>query len=134
MARAQAYLWGSGGTLVLISLVLTRAPGTNVAGLIGCSLLAFAVASIQWRTQSWIPAWVLWSTVALGSIVITLLMWFDGSTSSVYALFYVWAALYAFYFFSRRTAAIHGVSIAADLDDGAEAIRRAAQVPLGRLV
>jgi hypothetical protein len=28
---------------------------------------------------------------------------------------------------------IHGVSIAADLDDGAEAIRRAAQVPLGRL-
>ena len=28
---------------------------------------------------------------------------------------------------------IHGVSIAADLDDGAEAIRRAAQVPAGRL-
>ena len=131
MARAQAYLWGSGGTLVLISLVLTRAPGTNVAGLVACSVLAYLVASIQWRGQAWIPTWVLSATVALGSVVITLLMWFDGSLSSVYALFYVWAALYAFYFFSTPMASAHGVVIA--LVAGVELLlREPAHPPAGR--
>lgn len=112
MARAQSYLWGAGGTLILVSLLLTRAPGTNLVGMVGIALLALFVATVLWTGQGWLPRPLFSPAVALGSFVIALLMWFDGSPSSVYALFYVWPALYAFYFFSRREAAVHGGFIA----------------------
>jgi len=131
MARAQSYLWCSGGSLILVSLLLTRAPGTNLAGMIGVAILALLVAGILWGGQRYLPQPLLSPTVALGSFCITLLMWFDGSASSVYALFYVWPAMYAFYFFSRREAAAHGVAIAvfAALE---MAIREPVHPPVGR--
>ena len=131
MARAQSYLWGSGGTLILISLTLTRAPGTFVPGMVGVAVLALLVATVLWSGQRWLPPVLLSPTVALGSTVITLLMWFDGAPSSVYSLFYVWAALYAFYFFSRGSAALHGVIIAV-LAAAEMALREPAHPPAGR--
>jgi len=131
MARAQSYLWGSGGSLILVSLLLTRAPGTFVPGMIGVAILALLVAASLWGGQGYLPKPLLSPTVALGSFCITLLMWFDGSTSSVYALFYVWPAMYAFYFFSRREAAVHAgvIAVFAAVE---MAIRELAQPPAGR--
>lgn len=131
MARAQSYLWGAGGTLILVSLLLTRAPGTNVAGMVGIGVLALCVATLLWGGQGWLPSVLFSPAVALGSLVISLLMWFDGSTSSVFSLFYVWPALYAFYFFGRSESAVHGVTIAV-LAGIEMTLREPAQPPAGR--
>jgi diguanylate cyclase (GGDEF)-like protein len=100
--RAMSYFWGSGGALVLLTVSLGLSPHSYTPGIIAIGVAALTVAAIFQLTQRWLPAWVLTPIVTLGSVCITSLMWFDASTSSNYKLFYVFAALYACYFFSPR--------------------------------
>ncbi|HEV3231506.1 MAG TPA: GGDEF and EAL domain-containing protein [Candidatus Dormibacteraeota bacterium] len=104
MARSGAFLYGAGGLLVFATLILGRLPGTVVPGVAAVAVIATAVAAGLWIWRDVLPAWPFPALTAAGSVLITLLMYFDGAHASSYSLLYLWAALYACYFYGSRVA------------------------------
>jgi GGDEF domain-containing protein len=110
--RAMSFFWGAGGAVVLAAVPLGTAPGTYVLGVLVIGALALLIALAFRVGQDRLPAYLLTSVVAMGSLAVTALMWFDGSPNSLYSLFYVFAALYACYFFSLKAVILQVVLIA----------------------
>ena len=104
MATSCAFLYGSGASLVLITAIFNRAPETPLGVVYGVIGVAYAVTLSLWLGRRTFPKWIYPYVVMLGSGLITVLVYFDGADASAYSLLYVWAALYAFYFFRPRLA------------------------------
>ena len=103
MARAGAYLYGAGGVLVAISMLLP-APGSRHAVIGGVAGVALVVAALLrvWGhrlSPSFYPV-----LTALGTALISLVVRFGGDGAQAYAFLYVFAALYAFYFYEAGQA------------------------------
>src|SRR5579884_845832 len=98
MARAGAYLYGAGGTLVAASLLL-RVPGARPELLGGVAAVAVAVAAGLWRWGHRLAPELYPVLTALGTALVTVVVRFGGDGAQAYAFIYVWAALYAFYFY-----------------------------------
>lgn len=113
MNRACAHLWGAGAVVVFMSVPLGLSLGSNVPGVLFIATLAAVVALTLRLGQDRSPQGALQGFVALGSLAITMLMWFDTSPVSAYGFLYVWAALYAFYFFSVIGASLQVLLMAA---------------------
>ena len=98
LARAGGYLYGTGGILVAVSLLLP-APGANrgiIAAVAGVALVVSALL-LRWGqllSPSFYPV-----LTALGTGMISLIVRFAGQGAPAYAFVYVFAALYAFYFY-----------------------------------
>jgi diguanylate cyclase (GGDEF)-like protein/putative nucleotidyltransferase with HDIG domain len=116
MARAATYLYAAGGTLALISLALPKIPEANAQGILALLAAAYAVAALLLMAFDRLPLWAFHAALALGTLLVTGAIYFSGEGSSAYAGFYLWVAVYAFYFFSRRAALVQmllvGVSYA----------------------
>ncbi|MEA2646294.1 MAG: diguanylate cyclase [Chloroflexota bacterium] len=131
MSISGAVLWGSGGTLVLATFLINRAPGTVEPVILGVVVVAYVVTTVLVLLRNVLRPWVFPFIVALGSLCITALAYFDGAPASDYALLYLWAALYAFYFFPPSIAFAELGLIA--LLSGVElALREANNVPVSR--
>jgi diguanylate cyclase (GGDEF)-like protein len=113
MASTLAYLYFAGATLVLASLALPHAPDTDVPALLGISGLAYALGAVLLVGARRLPESSIPAFLALGSLTITAAVYFDGNGASVYALLYVWVGVEAFYFLTRRHAALQLVLLAA---------------------
>jgi diguanylate cyclase (GGDEF)-like protein/putative nucleotidyltransferase with HDIG domain len=103
-ARALAWLYTAGPTLALVTLVIPHSPGTNelaIVGLVGLGYLVSAITLIWWRR---LPAWMLSVFMAIGTILITGGIYFQGNDTASYGYFYLWVTLYAFYFERRGQA------------------------------
>ncbi|HXA28712.1 MAG TPA: bifunctional diguanylate cyclase/phosphodiesterase [Candidatus Angelobacter sp.] len=98
MARAGAYLYGAGGVLVAASLIL-RVPGRQPAALGGVAVSAVLVAAVLWRWGHRLPPEVYPVLTAMGTLLISVAVRFGGEGAQAYSFIYVWAALYAFYFY-----------------------------------
>ncbi len=101
MANGLAALFGAGGTLVLITLVLPHAANTNDLGVAVPPILAYVVAVVLLVRGARVSLVAFQALLAVGAILITACVVFGGDSAGAYPLMYVWVALYAAYFFPR---------------------------------
>ena len=107
MGRAGGALYAAGATLAVLWLALPHPTGGNDLGLVGVIAFAYCGAALLWyRGEGWKLLWFE-GAVAGGIVLITAAVHFSGRTSTPFVLFYLWSNLYAWYFFSRRHAALH---------------------------
>ncbi|HVL97382.1 MAG TPA: GGDEF domain-containing protein, partial [Solirubrobacteraceae bacterium] len=114
--RWLAYLYLAAGVLGLLNTVLPGYGGFNVPGLLGLSAGAFVLAGALLRSRGRCPTWALHGLLATGTACVAAAIHFTQGVPNAGALFYLWVALYAFYFFPSRIAWVHvaliGVSYA----------------------
>src|ERR1700722_731287 len=113
MARSLGSLYLAGATIGLVSLFLPRAPGTDV-GALGVNIaLAYAGGLLALLVGRRLPAWTFHIALLAGTALITRAIYYSGEGVSYYSVWYVWAALFGFSFFTRRQASAHVGVIAA---------------------
>ena len=105
-ARAQAALFAAAGIVGALGVLLPHPARFNAFGLLaiqGASLLAAAaLVVLNERTPRWVATCGPFCATAMTSAAIV----FTGRSTSAYLLFYLWVALYAFYFLSGPQTAI----------------------------
>jgi diguanylate cyclase (GGDEF)-like protein len=103
MARCLAYLFGAGASLALVSLALpnnSTATGTEIViPQAGYAVAAIGVVAILLVNFNRLPLWTFHLTLTAGTVLISFVIASSGDPTSAYTMFYVWIALYAFYFF-----------------------------------
>jgi diguanylate cyclase (GGDEF)-like protein len=107
MARSLGWLFIAGATIGLISLLLPRAPHTNVGALglnIGLAYLGGVIVLVVFRRM---PAWTFHIALLAGTALITRAVYYSGQGVSYYGIWYLWAALFGFSFFRRSHATVH---------------------------
>jgi len=103
-ARLLGWIYLAGATLALASMALPQPDGQDYAGIYGTIAVAYVVAAlILWRADR-MPDWGMHLALAAGTGLVTAGMYFTHQDESVYALFYIWIALVAFYFLRPRGA------------------------------
>ena len=106
LARAQAYLFGAAGILGFVGVLLPHPVEFNELGLIALQAWCLLTAGLLLAFAERVPGWALELGPFAGATVNSLAVVFTGSSSSAYAVFYVWVGIYAFYFLGRRAAAL----------------------------
>lgn len=101
-AFGLAYLFGTGGALVLLTLVLPHGHDTTTLPLVVISVLA-GVVTVASLTRAF-PLVVYEVLVAFGGVLVAACVYWGGDSARAYPLFFVWVALYAFYFFPALAA------------------------------
>jgi diguanylate cyclase (GGDEF)-like protein len=107
MARSLGALYLAGATIGQLSLLLPRAPGTNVGALQLNIVLAFLGGLAVLFVFRRLPVWTFHIAMLVGSLLITRAIYFSGDAVSYYGVWYVWVALFAFSFFRRGEAVVH---------------------------
>jgi diguanylate cyclase (GGDEF)-like protein/PAS domain S-box-containing protein len=100
-ARSLAVLYGVGATFLLVTTLLYRPGHQNQSALLAIAGAAY-ITALALRTWSrFVPVWGYPVLVGLGTLLITLGIDASGEGASPYAAFYVWVAVYSYYFFAR---------------------------------
>ena len=109
MVRSLMYLFAAGGGVTLVSLAVSAAQDeTRIAITGGC---AFAISALLLIGYERIPIWAIQVFLACGTALVEWAVFASGDTTSPYAMFYFWIAIYAFYFLSRVRASMQMVFI-----------------------
>jgi diguanylate cyclase (GGDEF)-like protein len=103
---ALAFLFGAGGTLGLVSLLLPHPASLDANGITVVALAAYPVAGLCALLRPF-PWGALEVTLALGTVMITIAVELSGTFAGAYTFFYLWVALFAAYFFSRKATFLH---------------------------
>ena len=108
-ARALAAMYAAGGVLGLASLAVPHGPGVNGTAWGLNSALGLPTAALLLWIGGRTPTWLLHVLLALGGAMVSLGVVFGGGGTAAVAtsFFFVWVALYASWFFTRRVAALH---------------------------
>ncbi|GAC1586241.1 MAG: hypothetical protein NVS3B21_00200 [Acidimicrobiales bacterium] len=107
-ARSLAVLFCAGGTLTLVSLLFPHWRGLNTAGLAAPAVIAEVVCLVLLVAGGRLPLGAFHLLLGLGSLCIGTAVHFAGpEVYSVFSAYFVWIALYAFHFFTRRAASVH---------------------------
>jgi diguanylate cyclase (GGDEF)-like protein/putative nucleotidyltransferase with HDIG domain len=104
MARSLMYLFAAGGAVTLVSLLL--APATDDARIGVTAGCAFGIALLLLIGYERIPLWGFQLFLACGTLLVEWAIYASGDTTSPYAMFYFWIAIYSFYFLSRIRASL----------------------------
>lgn len=108
MARTFAYLFGTGATLVLVSLFLPHSPDRDTTGLLLAALAAYLVAIGFLVAFDRLPLWVYEASPLAGTALVSLAVYFGGPQAATsYAMYYFWVALAACYFLRPPIAMAH---------------------------
>ena len=112
-ARVIGLLYLSAAALTLVAIALTRPEGVDYALLsvvLGCAAVTGAglLASSRRLPPAAIPA-----SLALGTVLITAGLHSRGPETSVYAMFYVWVVVVAFFFLRPRQALLQAALVTA---------------------
>jgi diguanylate cyclase (GGDEF)-like protein len=103
MARCLAYLFGAGAALALVSLALPNSSTATATDIVipqaGYAIAAIGVVAILLVNFNRLPLWTYHLTLTAGTVLISFVIASSGDPTSAYTMFYVWIALYAFYFF-----------------------------------
>jgi sigma-B regulation protein RsbU (phosphoserine phosphatase) len=99
LQRALGVLFVAGATLGTLSMAFPQPPGTDIVGLFVCFAIAYVVGAILLAGRGRLPAWSSHVGLAVGSILVTLGIYFTIDRASVYSMFYLWVSITAFYFF-----------------------------------
>ncbi len=104
IARVIGVLYAAGAVLVTASLLLPHPHDSNDGGIIAIGATAATVAMLLLILAPRLPSWLLQVTIGLGSVLISLCVYFAGQPAS-YAAMFIWVVLAsAFFFPGRRTA------------------------------
>src|SRR5436190_5291459 len=101
MARVLSWFYFAGAAIGLVSLALAREPSANVVGLLGVAAATLVAGVVLRFLPSRIADWGVPMFLAVGTLLITAAVCFNGRGDSTYALYYVWTAVTAFYFLPR---------------------------------
>jgi diguanylate cyclase (GGDEF)-like protein/putative nucleotidyltransferase with HDIG domain len=105
-ARAQAALFAAAGLVGALGVLLPHPDRFNEAGLLAIQVASLAAAValliIGERTPRWVATCGPFGATAMTSLAIV----FTGRSTSAYLLFYLWVALYAFYFLTGHQTAV----------------------------
>ncbi len=114
-ARALAYLFAAGAALAALTLLLPHDQEFRDAQIWVIIAIAALVAAALYRYADRLGEAHVEVALAIGTTLLSFANYYAG-TSTLYALLYTWAGLYAFYFFSTTMALVHtayiGVSYA----------------------
>src|SRR5512133_4081839 len=114
MARTFAYLFGIGGTLALLTLLLPGSPDRQEIPLAAAAVAALLAAGTFVLAYDRLPPWLLKASPMLGNLLVALASVVGGvDSTSAYAVFYFWVALAAFCFFELRRAMLCGAAASA---------------------
>jgi diguanylate cyclase (GGDEF)-like protein/putative nucleotidyltransferase with HDIG domain len=105
MARSLMYLYAAGGAIMAGSLLLSTT-GTDQSRIAITAAIAFGLALVLLVGYDRLPLWGFQVFLAAGTVLIEWAIYASGETTSPYAMFYFWIAIYAFYFLSRTRALI----------------------------
>jgi diguanylate cyclase (GGDEF)-like protein/PAS domain S-box-containing protein len=100
-ARSLALLFTAGATFVVLTASVYRPSGQHQVQLYAIAGAAYAAAALLQLAHRGFPDWSYPVFVALGTALITLGIAASGQGASAYAAFYVWVAVYSYYFFPR---------------------------------
>jgi serine phosphatase RsbU (regulator of sigma subunit) len=106
LQRALGVLFVAGATIGTVSMVFPQPPGTNEVGLFVLFGLAYLAGAILVAGGDRLPTWSAEAGLAYASVLITLGINFTDQRASVYAMFYLWVSITAFYFLGWRRAAV----------------------------
>jgi PAS domain S-box-containing protein len=102
-ARSIAYLYATGASLGLLTLAFPHADEVRDVALIVLAGIAYVIAGAVWLVADRLRDWHIHALLVSGTVIISLANYYAGP-STLYPLLYMWAALYAFYFFPMREA------------------------------
>ncbi|HEX6584580.1 MAG TPA: SpoIIE family protein phosphatase [Thermoleophilaceae bacterium] len=97
-ARSISYLFATGALLGLLTLVVPHMSEVNDLALALLASAAIVIAAIVWVSGDRIREWHIHAVLATGTLIVSLANYYAGATT-LYPVLYMWAALYAFYFF-----------------------------------
>ena len=100
LARSGGLLFGAGAALVLLGLAIERTPDTDWVVVVPALVLSFSSAALLLTRPEALPFSVYPFLTAGATLLITVVAYSDGSRSSAVVFLYLWAAVYAFYFYS----------------------------------
>jgi hypothetical protein len=108
MARTFTYLFGIGATLLLVTLPLPHAADRDTVGLVATAVAAYGAALGFLALFDRLPLWFYEVSPLLGTILVSLVVYFGGSDApAAYATYYFWVVLAACYFLRPVVAATH---------------------------
>jgi PAS domain S-box-containing protein len=110
-ARSIAYLYATGATLALLTLVFPHADEVRDVALIILAASAYVISAAVWPFADRMHEWHIHALLVAGTVIVSLANYYAGP-SSLYPLLYTWAVLYACYFFPLREAVAHMVFVA----------------------
>jgi PAS domain S-box-containing protein len=110
-ARSIAYLYATGATLALLTLVFPHADEVRDVPLIILASLAYVIGTVVWLSADRLKDRDIHALLAAGTVIVSLANYYAGP-SSLYPLLYTWAVLYGCYFFPLRQAAAHMAFVA----------------------
>ena len=110
-ARSIAYLFGAGAILGLLTLVFPHSDEVNDLALVLLASAAIVVAAVVWASGDHVRDWHIHVVLVSGVLIVSLANYYAGP-STLYPLLYMWAALYAFYFFRPIEAFAHMTVVA----------------------
>ena len=102
MAYMLAALFFAGATTGAMVILLPHNPAADEAMLWTNVALAIIAAALLAGLAGRLPPWSLNLAVAAGTLVITRAVVLGHEPGDIFALWYVWVGLYAFFFFGRR--------------------------------
>lgn len=111
MARSLMFLFFAGASISLLALFVGHAPADEPR-MIATSASGFGIAAVLLAGYDRLPNWTFPLFLACGTMLIEWTIYSSGESTSAFAMFYFWIAIYAFYFFSRRMAVLQLVFIA----------------------
>jgi diguanylate cyclase (GGDEF)-like protein len=112
MAINGAMLYGAGAALIIVFLVAPHPTPRSMGGVLVGGAIASVVTVLLLIGRDWLPARVFPALTAAGTAIISLLIYSDGAQPSAFSLLYVWAAVYAFYFYPLTIAWLEAAWIA----------------------
>jgi len=98
--RVLAGLHFLAGVLGTAWVLAPHSPGANEGGMTATVAIAFATAFLLLAGAQRVPARALRVVVALDVVVLTGALYFAHTMGSAFGLFYLWATLYGYYFFT----------------------------------
>src|SRR4051794_7831185 len=105
--RAQGGFFVFGGILALVSLALPHSAAAIDLGIVGLGTVACVSGAVLLAVPQIMPPQLLTYVLLCGNVLISLGIYFTQSTTSVYALLYVWVGFQAAYFLPRSHAVAH---------------------------
>jgi diguanylate cyclase (GGDEF)-like protein/PAS domain S-box-containing protein len=113
LTSSLAWLHAIGGSLSVVWLVLPHPPDARESLIVAATLGAYAIAAVLFAGRSRLSLAAVQLSMLGTTGVISVAAAASAERGSVYGLFYLWATLYAFSFFSRRQAFVQVAAVAA---------------------
>jgi PAS domain S-box-containing protein len=112
VARAGAALLAAGATLAATSVALPHSAALNEVGITLTALAAYLTGLCLFALAGRFTVTGIQVANGIAILLVTSLIYFSGEATSSYAVLYIWAGLYAFYFLPVRRAVVQAILIA----------------------